>query len=163
MASPDTAGDLLPAGRGAAPPVPAGFLRRSLAAAIDAAVLIAFLFADYYLLVAGLGWQVDRVSAGPVDYVFILTAAVFAWLYCAGAESSGRGRTLGKALLRLAVRDRDGEVPGLGRASLRFVARFATLATALVGWFAILVTKRRQALHDLIAGTVVVVDDRAPV
>lgn len=141
---------------------PAGFLRRSAAALVDGFVLIGFLFVDYYMLVTLLGWSVDRRAAGATDALFFLVAIGFAWAYCALAESSGAGRTLGKRLLGLSVRDRDGELPGLGRATLRFAARFATLATLLLGWLLILVTGRRRALHDLIAGTIVVVDDRAP-
>ena len=141
---------------------PAGFLRRSAAALVDGLVLIGFLFVDYYMLLTLLGWSVDRRAAGSTDALFFIVAIGFAWAYCALAESSGAGRTLGKRLLGLSVRDRDGEVPGLGRATLRFAARFATLATLLLGWLLILVTGRRRALHDLIAGTIVVVDDRAP-
>lgn len=142
--------------------VPAGFLRRSAAALVDGLVLIGFLFLDYYVLVSKLGWSIDRQAAGAVDVVFYLVALGFFWAYCALSESSGAGRTPGKRLLGLAVRGRDGEVPGFGRATLRFAARFLTLATALLGWLLILVTGRRQSLHDLIAGTIVVVDDRAP-
>jgi uncharacterized RDD family membrane protein YckC len=141
---------------------PAGFLRRSAAALIDGVVLIGFLFLDYFLLVKLLGWSVDRRAAGATDALFFLIAIGLSWAYCALPESSGAGRTLGKRLLGLSVRDRDGEVPGLGRATLRFAARFLTLATVLLGWLLILVTGRRRALHDLIAGTIVVVDDRAP-
>ena len=141
---------------------PAGFLRRSAAALVDGLVLLAFLFVDYYVLVNLLGWSVDRRAAGATDVLFFLLAIGFAWTYCALPESSGAGRTLGKRLLGLSVRDRNGEVPGLGRATLRFAARFLTLATVLLGWLLILVTGRRRALHDLIAGTIVVVDDRAP-
>lgn len=140
----------------------AGFLRRSASALVDGLVLIGFLFLDYYVLVTLLGWSVDRRAAGATDALFYLIAIAFGWAYCAWCESTGAGRTLGKRLLGLSVRDRDGEVPGLGRATLRFVARFATLATLLLGWLLILVPGRRRALHDLIAGTVVVVDDRTP-
>jgi len=141
---------------------PAGLVRRSAAALVDGLALIGFLFVDYYLLVTLLGWSIDREEAGATDILFFVVAIGFGWAYCALPESSGRGRTLGKRLLGLSVRDRDGEVPGLGRATLRFAARFATLATLLIGWLLILVTRRRRALHDFIAGTIVVVDDRAP-
>lgn len=163
MSSPSPLDELRPAAPVSARSLsPAGFLRRSAAALIDGVVLIGFLFLDYFLLVRFLGWSVDRQAAGATDVLFFLLAIGFAWGYCALAESNGAGRTLGKRVLGLAVRDRDGEVPGLGRATLRFAARFLTLATVLLGWLLILVTGRRRALHDLIAGTIVVVDDRAP-
>lgn len=140
----------------------AGILRRSAAALVDGIALLALLVADYYVLVVVLGWSVDRRSAGATDFLFYAIGIALAWLYCAWPETRGAGRTLGKRALGLAVRDRSGEVPGLGRASLRLLARSLTLATVLLGWLLILATGRRQSLHDLIAGTVVVVDDRPP-
>jgi len=162
MSSPSLPDELKPAAPVSARALhPAGFLRRSIAALIDGLALIALLIADYYLLVVALGWSVDRREAGATDLVFYLIAAVIGWLYCALGEGIA-GRTPGKRLVGIVVRDRAGEVPGMGRATLRFAGRFATLATLLLGWLLILVTGRRQSLHDLIAGTVVVVDDRAP-
>ena len=108
-----------------------------------------------------MSWSVDRREAGVTDLAFYLIAFVLGWLYCALGEGTA-GRTPGKRLAGIVVRDSAGEIPGLGRATLRFAGRFATLATLLLGWLLILVTGRRQSLHDLIAGTVVVVDDRAP-
>jgi uncharacterized RDD family membrane protein YckC len=151
--------DLRPAPAGSlADAPPAGFLRRTAAAAIDALVVIAFLFAWSYVLVALFGYSVDRNAPGGVDLPYFSVAILFTWLYCAGMESGARAATLGKRALGLSVRDRHGEKPGLGRASLRWLARILTLATAMLGWLLILVTPHRQALHDLVAGTTVIVD-----
>jgi uncharacterized RDD family membrane protein YckC len=136
---------------------PAGFLRRTAAAAIDALVVIAFLFAWSYVLVALFGYSVDRDAPGGADLPYFAVSIPFTWLYCACMEGGAHAATLGKRLLGLGVRDRHGERPGFGRASLRWLARGLTLATLMVGWLLILVTKRRQALHDLAAGTTVVV------
>jgi len=158
MAAPMDLDELRPAPADASPDAsPAGFPRRTGAAAIDALVVIAFLFAWSYVLVALFGYSVDRNAPGVVDLPYFSVAIVFAWLYCACMESGARGATLGKRALGLSVRDRHGEKPGFGRASLRWLARGLTLATLMLGWLLILVTKRRQALHDLVAGTTVVV------
>lgn len=155
LAAPAGLDDLRPAAA-AAPPAPAGFLRRTAAAAIDALVVIAFVFAWSYVLVALLGYSVRRDAPGAADLPYFAVSALFAWLYCAGLESGARAATLGKRALGLRVCDRCGEGPSFGRATLRFLARLVTLATALSGWLLILATPRRQALHDLIAGTTVV-------
>jgi uncharacterized RDD family membrane protein YckC len=137
---------------------PAGFLRRTAAAAIDALVAIAFVFVWSYVLVGLLGYRVDREAPGAADLPYFAVSLLFAWLYCAGLESGPRAATLGKRALGLSVRDRFGERPGFGRASLRFLARLLTVSTAMLGWLLILATPKRQALHDLLAGTTVVVD-----
>lgn len=155
MQPPDRLDDLSPARQTARPP--AGFLRRSLAALIDGLIVLAFLLFEAYVLVGPLGLPVSRETPGATDLVYFLAGILFCWLYCAAGESSRRGQTLGKRCVGLAVETPGGDRPGFGRASLRFVARFATIATALLGWLLILLTRRRQALHDLLAGTMVVV------
>ncbi|MCK6454666.1 MAG: RDD family protein [Alphaproteobacteria bacterium] len=140
--------DLQPARHTAAP---AGFARRSAAAAIDAAVVLLFALLQSAVLV---GWF--RLSPGSAELPYFLIGAAFLFLYFAKAESGPHAATWGKRALKLAVRDRAGEPPGLGRATLRLAMRFVTVATLLIGWLTILFTPRRQALHDLLSGTVVV-------
>ena len=156
----DAMDDLRPAPQAGADARPAGFLRRSAAAAIDALVLLAFLFAESFVLLAVLGFTLDRQAIGRADLAYFATGLGFAWLYCALSESGTHAATPGKRLLGLEVRDRHGLPLGFARASGRFLARTLTLATLLLGWLLILVLPRRQALHDLVAGTVVVVADR---
>jgi uncharacterized RDD family membrane protein YckC len=45
------------------------------------------------------------------------------------------------------------------QASVRFFAKYLSTATVLAGWLITPFTQRRQALHDLIAGTLVVKKD----
>ena len=133
----------------------AGIGRRSLAALIDACVLVALLFVEALVLVGVFGFNVER-ELGAGDAPYFLLAAVIAWFYCAGFDSGRRGATPGKRALGLEVVDLNGERPGFARASLRFLMRGATVLTLMLGWALILATKRRQALHDLAAGTLVV-------
>lgn len=79
-------------------------------------------------------------------------------LYFIGFEASSRQATPGKQWLGLRVCTLDGQRPTLGRTVVRFLAGSLSwlslnLGHALAAW-----TPRKQALHDLIAGTVVVVE-----
>jgi uncharacterized RDD family membrane protein YckC len=124
------------------------------------------------------------LAALVIDEVFIRVVAfcaVFAfglrhqfggkvlWLLMAGAyyavlNGSEMGQTFGKRALGIQVRDATGEggTIGVGRAALRFVTvglfrivPFFGLFTLLDGLWP-LWDPRRQALHDKIAGSVVV-------
>ena len=67
------------------------------------------------------------------------------------------GQTPGMWLFGLRiVRDRDGGRIGWGTALLRTLGMYAASAVFYLGFFWILVDKRRRGFHDLIAGTVVV-------
>jgi len=141
------------------PEAPAGLGARLAAALLDLLVLVAFLFAEAFVLAGPLGLKPDPKDLGGVDLAYFALALAFAWLYAAGLESGARGATLGKRALGLAVRTQDGNRAGFARTSLRFLVRSLSF---LVGWIVIPLTSRRQALHDLAAGTVVVRADRHP-
>ena len=93
---------------------------------------------------------------------FTLWLLVGYFLYCALLESSPWQATVGKRVIGLKVSNRRGERIGFARAAARFVAKLLSVLTLFVGYLLIVVTKRRQALHDLIAGTLVDARRRAP-
>lgn len=73
------------------------------------------------------------------------------------------GRTPGQALLGLRVRCSDGRPVGAVRAVVRaLVLPLLTTATLGLSALGILLGRRRRALHDVIAGTVVVYDAPEP-
>lgn len=129
----------------------AGFWRRFAAYAIDYAIV--------FLGSAALG--IAATLAGVfADGAPVLSAAVLAgyFLYCALLESSSWQATVGKRALRLKVTNDRGERIGFARAAARFIAKFLSVLTLCLGYLLIVVTRRRQALHDLIAGTLVAHD-----
>lgn len=83
-------------------------------------------------------------------------ASVVSWLYFATQESSGWMATLGKRAMGLAVQGVDGQQLSFLRASVRWVSRLASGLVLGFGYLLALFTDKRQTLHDLIAGTVVV-------
>jgi uncharacterized RDD family membrane protein YckC len=81
---------------------------------------------------------------------------VVIWLYFAGLESSSKQATLGKMALRLAVTDLNGGQLSFGRASVRFWAKILSALPLGIGFLMTLVGEKKQGLHDVIAGSVVV-------
>jgi uncharacterized RDD family membrane protein YckC len=99
-----------------------------------------------------LHWQ------GDWDRFLILAVAATAvqWLYTAVMNSSPRQATLGKMALGLVVTDEDGKRISFLRASGRFLASLLSQLTLGIGYLMVIWTRRKQALHDKVARTVVV-------
>jgi uncharacterized RDD family membrane protein YckC len=81
---------------------------------------------------------------------------VFTWLYFALMESSAKQATLGKAMIGVIVTDADGSRISFGRASGRYFAKFVSVITLMIGFIMAAFTKRKQALHDMMAGCLVI-------
>jgi uncharacterized RDD family membrane protein YckC len=88
--------------------------------------------------------------------LMIMFSIVLHWLYYALMESSRFGGTLGKMALGLRVVDLEGNRISFGRASGRYFSRIITNMTMLIGYIIAGLTERKQALHDLIAGCLVI-------
>jgi uncharacterized RDD family membrane protein YckC len=86
----------------------------------------------------------------------ILIQRVLEWLYYSLMESSAWQATLGKKALGLRVTDLQGRRVSFGRATGRYFARIITHLTFFIGYIMAGFTEKKQALHDLIAGCLVV-------
>jgi uncharacterized RDD family membrane protein YckC len=150
----------------ASEPVFAGFWLRVGAFLIDFGILVSIayfglMFASMLFLGATLG-----IAATPPENPFPAVAGFAAWLwllavagpwlYHALFESSNRQATPGKLACGIKLTDLAGERIGFGRASARYFASWITSVTFLIGYLTVAFTERRQALHDLIARTLVV-------
>jgi uncharacterized RDD family membrane protein YckC len=78
------------------------------------------------------------------------------WLYFALLESSRLQATLGKLALAIKVITLDGGRIGFWRATLRTIAKYLSAAILMIGFIMAGLTRRKQALHDYIAGTLVI-------
>ena len=147
-----------PGGRNVDDIVPAGFVRRWAALFIDQLVLmlpmmaVAFV-AGVSLAVAG---QPDDPASGGVVALMYLAYFVLAPLYYALQESSSAQATLGKRALRIKVTDLRGERLSFAQALGRWFAAALSYLTLYIGFFMAGFTERKQALHDMVAGTLVV-------
>jgi uncharacterized RDD family membrane protein YckC len=80
---------------------------------------------------------------------------VVAWLYDAYLTST-RGATIGKSALSLEVTDMYGNRITFANATGRHFAKILSGMIALIGYLMAAFTEKKQALHDIIASTVVV-------
>lgn len=87
--------------------------------------------------------------------VDLLTFTI-AWLYYAVMESSSKQATLGKLALGMKVTRLNGERISFLRASVRFFSKILSLLLFFIGFIMIAFTEKKQGLHDMIAGVVVV-------
>jgi uncharacterized RDD family membrane protein YckC len=84
------------------------------------------------------------------------TSIVMMWLYYAWMESSSYQGTLGKMALGLTVTDLEGRQISFGRATGRYFSKIITGFIPLgIGYAMAGFTEKKQALHDIIAGCLV--------
>jgi uncharacterized RDD family membrane protein YckC len=108
-----------------------------------------------------IGWSdtdlLEQAFGALLGAVVTLTllAALGGWLYYALLQSSPRQATLGQMVLGIRITDLEGRRVSFARASGRYFASLLTNLTFGIGYLIQLFTARRQALHDLIAGTLV--------
>lgn len=85
----------------------------------------------------------------------LLTPFIIWWLYFAFMESSPKMATLGKQSLGIVVTDMDGNRISFGKATGRYFGKIISSLFFGVGYLMAAWTGRRQALHDIMAGTLV--------
>jgi uncharacterized RDD family membrane protein YckC len=77
------------------------------------------------------------------------------WFYFAGFESSRLGATPGKRALQLRVTDLGGRRISFARATGRLFGKLVSAVPLGAGFVAVAFTKQKQALHDIMAGSLV--------
>jgi uncharacterized RDD family membrane protein YckC len=145
-----------------------GFWRRFWSYLIDRFILgIAFMPVGFMVLVPMLatqsgGWTDTDLPPEAITAFLgaALTVAFLAllgsWFYYALMQSSSRQATLGQLALGLRVTDLEGRRISFARASGRHFATVLTGLTFGIGYVIVLFTARKQTLHDLVAGPIVV-------
>lgn len=135
----------------------AGFWRRFSASLIDWLVLT--VVAAVLGLGVGFFWftQVgdDEVSRNIFSAILNLAIFIISWFYFAGLESSDAQATWGKRVVGIFVTDLQGQTLSFGRASARYFGKILS-SILMIGYLLAIFTNKKQALHDLIAGTVVI-------
>lgn len=118
----------------------ADFLKRAAAIIIDGLILM-------------VGYAVVFFAA---ENLAILYSILGGWLYFAIQESSEHQATFGKRALGIIVVDEQGNRISFGRATGRFFAKWLSGVILYIGYIMAAFTARKQALHDLIASTLVI-------
>ncbi len=148
----------------------AGFWKRVAAYLIDGLILglVNFLVLVPFLAVigvgAGVGSSMDNpeAAAGLIGLIFgglffaLLVLMILAWLYFALMESSSRQATLGKMALGIIVTDLNAGKISFGKATGRYFGKIISGMILYIGFIMAAFTEKKQALHDMMAGTLVV-------
>jgi uncharacterized RDD family membrane protein YckC len=135
----------------------AGFWRRVIAYFIDAIVIWVVLGVLIGIMaVAGDTLVSDDGAVNPALFLLYPLILVGIWLYFALMESSASQATLGKMALSIKVTDLEGRRIGFGRATGRWFGKFISGAILYIGFMMAGWTAKKQALHDMMAGTLVV-------
>ena len=140
----------------------AGFWLRFVAYTIDAIILgIAGVGAFFPLFRANLHaftsqspWEVYTSPSRPL-FAIRLLALMLSWIYYASLESSTWQATIGKKILGLKVTDLAGNRISFARASGRFFGKILSGMILGIGFLMAGFTQRKQALHDILAGCLV--------
>jgi uncharacterized RDD family membrane protein YckC len=137
-----------------------GFWIRFVAAVIDGIIVQAVVTPVVFIvgLMIGVAGAVATTGRGP-GIIAIWIGAVFglfaSWLYEAALESSSKQATLGKMVLGMKVTDLQGNRISFARATARHFCKYISAMIMFIGYIMAGFTDRKQALHDMIAGTLV--------
>lgn len=156
----------------------AGLRRRAAAAAIDFVLLFAAswlivlasahawaghltkMAADALEIHPGVFGQLFPIQMAIMAGVACAAALAISWVYSALMESSARQATLGKAALGIAVTDLDGRRISFGKGMARGLGKIASALLLFAGLIMAGTTARKQGLHDIMTGCLVVVKPR---
>lgn len=149
----------------------AGFWLRLVAAILDNIILFVPVVPLWILMFASLVPEIAAARGNPMLLMasmfprlifFVLLFVVVKWLYWALMESSNWQATVGKKALGLYVTDLEGNRVSFGKASGRFWGgRGLSNVPGVGGLYYLIdcicagVTERKQAVHDMIAGCLV--------
>lgn len=136
----------------------AGFWRRFAAFSLDQVLLVFATSPLYYQLV-------NQIQAGTREYrsaqtvaagIFGVISIFVAWSYYAGMESSPLRATLGKLAVGIQVTSDDGRRLSFAKATGRYFGKIISGLIIGIGYLMAGWTTKKQALHDMMAGALVV-------
>ena len=139
----------------------ASFGRRLLAVILDAIVagVIGGLIGAMLGFMAGFGGVVtgadDSVVSDVSDLLGLLTGIAAGWLYEALLVSSSYQATLGKMAVGIVVTDMQGRRISFLRATGRHFGKIVSGMLLMIGYLIQPFTEKRQTLHDIMAGCLV--------
>lgn len=153
----------------------AGFWWRFLALLIDGIILsiiegiFIFPLIGFYGLSLSQMMDYDEMNEDQLPLFIAMTGSFFAisliyvgitWLYYAFFESSKYQATPGKLMLNIKVTDLEGNKIGFGRATGRYFGKIVSAMIFYIGFIMAGFTSKKQALHDMMAGCLVVKEDK---
>lgn len=129
----------------------AGFWLRLVAWIIDMLVVMG----ASILLGSFLGIVAPNIDLFDSQVVWDVIGFATVWLYFTVMESSSKQGTLGKMALGIFVTDMDGNRISFARANGRYFGKILSELILGFGYVMIAFTEKKQALHDKLAGCLV--------
>jgi uncharacterized RDD family membrane protein YckC len=132
----------------------AGFWNRFTAAFIDKLIIAAgsTMLSLPFLVAEGLGRTTSSFSWAVFDSILFM---LIGWLYCTLLESSTKQATIGKMAVGIIVADVNGNQISFGRANGRWWGKSISFMILGIGFIMAGFTRKKQALHDVMADTLV--------
>lgn len=124
-----------------------GISRRLIASIIDIFVII--------LLFMFLELITETLDETSFYILFVLTM----WAYFVFQESSTLKSTVGKQAVNIIITDLNGNRISFTQATNRFILKILSIIPFFAGLLLILFTSKKQAFHDIVAKTVVFVQE----
>lgn len=133
----------------------AGFRRRFAALLIDYAILYCFVYFLFFMM--GFMNVINNTyySNQDIEKLGAIVGIITYWLYYALMESSKKQATVGKLAMKIKVVTLNGEKVSFMKASGRYFSKFLS-GIFLVGFLMVIITEKKQCLHDILAGCLVV-------
>lgn len=140
----------------------AGFWKRFVACIIDGIILtfagmfiggILGFFMGAFMAAGGSDMNSVQMATAVVGYII---GIILNWLYYTLFESSSKQATPGKMALGIKVTDLSGAPIGFGRANGRYWGKIISGLTLCIGFLMAGFTEKKQCLHDMIAGCLVI-------
>ena len=133
----------------------AGFWKRVAAAIIDGIIIMIGGFA------IGFVFGLVMVAGGTHDPAVLkgmstILGLILGWIYFAVMESSPTQGTLGKRAMGIKVTDLKGSKIDFGKATGRYFGKIISALILLIGYIMVAFTQKKQGLHDMMAGCLVV-------
>lgn len=128
----------------------AGFWKRFAAAFIDGIMTAVLGF------IAGAILGLIGISGQSGVMAQQIAGLIIGWIYFASFESSAKQATPGKMALGIEVTDINGEPVGFLRATGRHFGKFVSALIFCIGFIMVAFTQKKQGLHDMMAGCLVV-------
>jgi uncharacterized RDD family membrane protein YckC len=135
----------------------AGFWLRAGAIAIDIGIVCAFGFIVGFLFYPIQSAMYEPLIADVFQNLLIIVAV---FLYFSLMESSKWQATVGKKAVGLKVTDLNGNRISFGRATGRYFSKFLSGIACYIGYIMVSFTEKKQGLHDMIAKTIVLKEEK---
>ena len=153
----DNGGQQMPAAFSALPATHgyAGFWKRVVAALIDGLV-ISFFVMIALCSIHGIDYEASTHAGKNIERIGQAIGITIYWLYFALFESSPVQATFGKMAVGIKVTGAAGNRISFGRASARHFCKISSTVLFLAGYVMAAFTKKKQGLHDIMTGCLVV-------